>query len=327
VLATDQLSAQAGDDYAQTAIDGETAAGLILQNQDDTKESLLILNSVITSNSAQADRDISQVQQQLEGLKDNRALRHFKGQEVQQQRQAQRPTSKSSSLKIRISPKPQDQSQRRAQPSNARGAERNSRLGSYFYGTTKEAGSAGGRSVKFGMGGGMVVNDMGGLGITNSVAVQVGQQVAGFDALICSAGRDSAFKPFDALTDEDYRYGFERKFLGQTRLVAVGQEHVRDNGSFTLTSGFLNHYPNPSSIATGPLNSAVDTFAANAAPLLPRGVRLNVVSPAPVVEPSQEGRGRVTAEQTAQYYVEAVQGDMTGQVLRAWGGLPIPSAN
>ena len=151
------------------------------------------------------------------------------------------------------------------------------------------------------------------------------QGVTEFDALVCAVGRDSSFQPFETLTGEDYRYGFERKFLGQVRLVTLGQEYVRDNGSFTLTSGFLSHYPNLASIATGPLNSAVDTFVSNVAPLLSRGIRLNVVSPAPVVEPGQEARGRVTAEQTAQHYVEAIQGDMTGQVLRAWGGLPVPS--
>lgn len=189
VLATDQLALQAGDDYARTAIDGETAAGLILQNQDDTKESLLILNSVITSNTAQAERDISQVQKQLEGLKDNRALRHFKGQEVQQQLQAQRPTSRSSSSRGRITSPPQDQPQRPAQPSNARGAERKSRLGSYFYDSDTDAGisRAAGRTMEYGMGGGMmggISGDMGGLGITNSAAVQAGQQVAGFDAYV-----------------------------------------------------------------------------------------------------------------------------------------------
>jgi NAD(P)-dependent dehydrogenase (short-subunit alcohol dehydrogenase family) len=150
------------------------------------------------------------------------------------------------------------------------------------------------------------------------------QKVSGFDALMCVAGADSTFRHYDDMQDDDYRYGFERKFLGQVRLVSLGRHHVRDKGSFTLTSGFLNHYPNPASIATGPFNSAVDTFAANVAPLLSRGVRVNVVSPAPVVEPGQEGKGRVTAEQTAQYYVEALEGGMTGQVLRAWGGLPVP---
>ncbi len=146
--------------------------------------------------------------------------------------------------------------------------------------------------------------------------------VGAFDALICTAGRDSTFKPFESLSDDDYRYGFERKFLGQARLVTIGRDHIQDGGSFTLTSGFLSHYPNPASIATGPLNAAVDTFVRNIAPLLPRDIRVNVVSPAPVVDPGQEGRGRITAEQAAAFYVEAVEETETGRVFRAWGGLP-----
>ena len=63
-------------------------------------------------------------------------------------------------------------------------------------------------------------------------------------------------------------------------------------------------------------------LAHNLAPLLPRGIRLNVVSPAPVVDPGKEGKGLVTAAQTAPFYAEAVLGDMTGEVLCPWGGLP-----
>ena len=147
------------------------------------------------------------------------------------------------------------------------------------------------------------------------------ETVGEFDSLVSVAGGDSMFKSFQDLDDEDYRYGFDRKFLGQVRLLRIGENYVRNNGSFVFTSGFLSHYPNPASIATGPLNATVDTFVSNVAPLLPRGIRLNVVSPAPVVESSQERTGVVTAEGTAKYYVEAIEGNMTGQVLRAWGGL------
>jgi NAD(P)-dependent dehydrogenase (short-subunit alcohol dehydrogenase family) len=148
------------------------------------------------------------------------------------------------------------------------------------------------------------------------------EQIGEFDSLISVAGGDSAFKMFEDLDDTDYKYGFDRKFLGQVRLLKHGSDFVRDNGSFIFTSGFLSHYPNPASIATGPLNAAVDTFVVNSAPLLPRGIRLNVVSPAPIVEPGQEGQGRVTAAETAKYYVEAVEGIETGKVFRAWGNLP-----
>ena len=149
------------------------------------------------------------------------------------------------------------------------------------------------------------------------------EKIGEFDALISVIGGDSIFKPFADLDDDDYRYGFERKFLGQIRLLKLGESFVRDNGSFVFTSGFLSQYPNPASIATGPLNAAVNTFVKNTASLLTRGIRINVVSPAPIVEPGQEGKGLVTAAETAKLYVETVEGDFTGRVLRAWGGLPV----
>ena len=149
------------------------------------------------------------------------------------------------------------------------------------------------------------------------------EEINEFDSLISVAGGDSTFNAFQDLEDADYQYGFERKFLGQIRLLKLGERFVRDNGSFVFTSGFLSHYPNSYSIATGPLNAAVDTFVKNTASLLPRGIRVNVVSPAPVVEPGQERKGVVTAAETAKLYVEAVEGDMSGKVLRAWGGLPV----
>jgi NAD(P)-dependent dehydrogenase (short-subunit alcohol dehydrogenase family) len=150
------------------------------------------------------------------------------------------------------------------------------------------------------------------------------EKIGEFDSLVSVVGGDSVFKSFQDLNDEDYRYGFERKFLGQVKLVQHGMSFIKDNGSFTITSGFLSHYPNPASIATGALNAAIDTFVRNTAPLLPRGIRINVVSPAPIVEPGQEKRGLVTAAQAADFYADAVEGNFTGQVLRAWGGLPVP---
>jgi len=148
------------------------------------------------------------------------------------------------------------------------------------------------------------------------------EKIGEFDSLISVIGGDSVFKPFAELNDEDFRYGYERKFLGQIRFFKLGENFVRDNGSFIFTSGFLSQYPNPFSIATGPLNAAIDTFVTNTAALLQRGLRINVVSPAPIVEPGQESEGVVTAAETAKLYVEAVEGNITGKVLRAWGGLP-----
>ena len=138
---------------------------------------------------------------------------------------------------------------------------------------------------------------------TDSMA-QMFERAGPFDALVAVAGGDSVFKPYDALEDADYVHGFERKLLAQIRLVRMGQSTARDGASFTLSSGFLNHYPNPASVATGPFNAAVDAFVRSAAPLLPRGLRVNVVSPAPIVEAGKEGRGTLTADQAAQAYLQ-----------------------
>lgn len=147
------------------------------------------------------------------------------------------------------------------------------------------------------------------------------EQVGEFDALAVAVGGDSVFKAYEALTDEDYEYGFQRKFLAQINLVRTGTVYARDRASFTLSSGFLSDYPNPASAATGPFNAAVDVFVRTVGPLLPRGIRLNVVSSAPVVSGNQAGRGVVTAEQAAAGYIQSIEGTINGEVLRVWGGL------
>ena len=150
--------------------------------------------------------------------------------------------------------------------------------------------------------------------------------VGAYDALVSAVGADSRFLPFEELADDDYRYGFERKFLSQIRLVSMGQSTIQDGGSFTLTSGFLSHYSNQRGIATGPFNATLEAFVKQTARLWPRGIRINVVSPGPVVPAGKEGWGKVTAAQCGQVYVQAIEGTMSGEVLRVWGGLPVPDS-
>ena len=157
---------------------------------------------------------------------------------------------------------------------------------------------------------------------TNKEAVQeMFETVGRFDGLVCAVGGDGVFKPYESLTDADFEVGFQRKFLGQMNLVRTGIDYVSDGGSFTLSSGFLSHYPNVASVAIGPFNAAVDSFVRSTAPLLPRGIRLNVVSPAPVVPEENIRYGLVSAAQSAEAYAECVEGNFTGRVVRVWGGL------
>jgi NAD(P)-dependent dehydrogenase (short-subunit alcohol dehydrogenase family) len=147
-------------------------------------------------------------------------------------------------------------------------------------------------------------------------------KIPDLDAVVVAVGGDSQFKPYEQLSDDDFRFGAERKLVAQFRIVRLAEQHLNKNGSVTLTSGFLTDYPNPASVATGPFNSAIDTFVRHTSALLTRGIRLNVVSPAPVVEPDSVGKGLVSAAQTAEAYVESIEGKDSGKIYRVWGGLP-----
>ncbi|HYH81806.1 MAG TPA: short chain dehydrogenase [Longimicrobium sp.] len=144
--------------------------------------------------------------------------------------------------------------------------------------------------------------------------------VAPYDAVVCCAGRAS-FKPLEQLAEDDFRLGLTSKLLGQVNVVRLGVRHVRDGGSFTLTSGVLAFEPMPGGAAISPVNAAVESFAKAAALELPRGVRVNVVSPPWVSETlramGQDGSHGMPAERVARAYVEAVEGTRNGATLDA----------
>ena len=102
-------------------------------------------------------------------------------------------------------------------------------------------------------------------------AEDVFRKIPDLDGVIVAVGGDSQFKPYEQLSDDDFRFGAERKLVAQFRIVRLAEQYLNDNGSITLTSGFLTDYPNPASLATGPFNSAIDTFVRQAAGLLSRG--------------------------------------------------------
>ncbi|HYU35667.1 MAG TPA: short chain dehydrogenase [Thermoanaerobaculia bacterium] len=142
--------------------------------------------------------------------------------------------------------------------------------------------------------------------------------VGPFDALVSAAG-EARFGPLDSLTDEDFAFSLANKLMGQVNLVRVGLRHVRDNGSFTLTSGLLARYPAPGSAAITLVNAGLEGFARVAALEASRGVRVNVVSPTWVSETlvamGRDGSGGLPAATVARAYVESVEGTRTGEIL------------
>jgi NAD(P)-dependent dehydrogenase (short-subunit alcohol dehydrogenase family) len=140
------------------------------------------------------------------------------------------------------------------------------------------------------------------------------------DAVISAAGL-AKFGPMISLSDEDFALGINNKLMGQVNLVRVGIEHVNDNGSFTLTSGILSRRPMTGSTAISLVNSAIEGFARAAALEMPRRLRINVVSPNWVVDTlkafNMDPSIGTPIEVVARAYVQALEGNMNGEVLEA----------
>lgn len=144
------------------------------------------------------------------------------------------------------------------------------------------------------------------------------ERVGRVDAVISAAGQ-AAFKPLAQLTDGDFAFSLGNKLMGQANLVRLGVSSLADRGSFTLTSGVLAQKPEPGTAAISLVNAGLEGFARAAALELPRGIRVNVVSPPWVTETLRAlGRpleGGLPAARVAEAYVESVEGTATGQVL------------
>jgi NAD(P)-dependent dehydrogenase (short-subunit alcohol dehydrogenase family) len=143
-------------------------------------------------------------------------------------------------------------------------------------------------------------------------------RVGRVDAVINAAGV-AAFKPLTELTDADFALSLNNKLMGQVNLVRYGIASVADGGSFTITAGSLAREPAPGASAVGLVNSALEGFVRSAALDLPRGLRINVVSP-PWIADTLKAIGRdpstgISAATAAKSYVASVEGKQTGAVL------------
>ena len=149
---------------------------------------------------------------------------------------------------------------------------------------------------------------------------QLYRRAGRLQAVICAAGQ-AAFQPLPELSDEDFALGLRSKLMGQVNLVRLGIDVVEDGGSFTLTSGILGQQPMPGSAAVSLVNAAIEGFARAAALDLPRGLRINVVSPdwfrETLAAMDMDPEPGVPAAEVAKVYVRALEGSMTGQVLEA----------
>jgi NADP-dependent 3-hydroxy acid dehydrogenase YdfG len=158
--------------------------------------------------------------------------------------------------------------------------------------------------------------------ITSLVSIeQLFSKIGEFDAVVSTAG-DVHFGPLAEFTQDKFQIGLHSKLMGQVNLVVLGLKHIRNGGSFTLTTGQINEDPISAGASGAMVNGGLEAFARSAAIELPRGLRINVVSPTVTEEawsafgPFFPGQKPVPASEAALGYVKSVEGMQTGKVYR-----------
>lgn len=147
------------------------------------------------------------------------------------------------------------------------------------------------------------------------------ERVGVVDAIVSAAGH-VAFAPLLELTDAQWRLGLDEKLMGQVRLALLGVPHLCDGGSITLTTGVLSIEPIRHGASAALVNGALEAFVRNAALELPRGLRINAVSPGVLVEsldayaPYFRGFEPVAAARAALGFARSVEGADTGRTYR-----------
>lgn len=104
------------------------------------------------------------------------------------------------------------------------------------------------------------------------------KQVGNVDAVVSAVGHGH-FGAVAEMTSDLFMEGINHKVLPQINLVLEGFDYMNDGGSFTLTSGVLNRDPIPGGSSAAAANGAIDGFVLGAAVDMPRGIRINAVSP------------------------------------------------
>ncbi len=146
------------------------------------------------------------------------------------------------------------------------------------------------------------------------------QKIGKVDAVVSAAGHVH-FGPVSEMTPDQFRKGLNDKLMGQINLVLLGLQNVADGGSFTLTSGVLDRDPVRQGANAAAVNGAIGGFVKGAAIEMPRGIRINAVSPGLLEQSVKKyegffpGHEPVSAARVGLAYVKSVEGGLTGQVF------------
>jgi NAD(P)-dependent dehydrogenase (short-subunit alcohol dehydrogenase family) len=163
--------------------------------------------------------------------------------------------------------------------------------------------------------------------IADPASIVAGLAAAGpLDAVACAAGAVNftalgAIRPAEVAASV-YGLGLVNKLMGQVNLTLAARDALKDGGSITLITGVLADQPIVAGSSASMVNGALEAFARAAAIELPRGLRINAVSPTVFVE-SMEGyapffRGfePVPVAKAALAFSRSIEGRQTGQVYK-----------
>lgn len=164
---------------------------------------------------------------------------------------------------------------------------------------------------------------------TGDIRVDIGERASiaamydalgAVDAVVCTVG-NVHFGALSEFTEDQFMLGLENKVMGQINLVLEGLSCLADGGSFTLTSGILDQDPIRMGAGAATANGALAGFVKGAAIEMPRGLRLNVVSPG-LLETSVPrygdwfpGHNPVSASRVGRAFAKSVEGHGSGQVI------------
>src|SRR5204862_225221 len=99
-----------------------------------------------------------------------------------------------------------------------------------------------------------------------------------WDAVISATGAVGT-GAFEDLESKDWMVGFRSKLLGQILVAKHSVKILRDGGSITLTTGITAEEPVIHGVPKTTVNRAIEGFVNSVALELPRGIRINAVSP------------------------------------------------
>jgi NAD(P)-dependent dehydrogenase (short-subunit alcohol dehydrogenase family) len=163
--------------------------------------------------------------------------------------------------------------------------------------------------------------------ISDPTSIVAGLAAAGpLDAVACAAGAVN-FLPLSAVSvasieESSYGLGLANKLMGQVNLSLAARDALREDGSITLIAGVLSGDPIVAGSSASMVNGAIESFARAAAIELPRGLRINAVSPTVFEESMQDygpffrGFDPVPVARAARAFSRSIEGRQTGQVYR-----------